>query len=258
MRIREDGLAVLEDEIGFCLENIRHPRCRLEMAGRFYEDAAEALRAHGILRLLVDAERDGFSTSLVMSGHARRAFLRRCARQRYADCFLAFSRSGSMLDAIAADDLTLAAEIFSLSAATLRRGDEYEDDFRWQRFLGVLLTGAPSSELDAALAALDAASEGSGARLALAKALRARDAAAFDEAFRALLAERSALNEEDAARSAEEVTVAAGALVFVEGIAVLKLARRSGIAVAHEYPMCPTLALLPAEPATPPDEFSPP
>ena len=94
----------------------------LELAGRFYEEAAEALRAHAILRLLVDADGNGFSNDLVMSGHARRAWLRRCARDQYADYFLALSRSGSMFDAMAGDDFQLAAEIFRLSPAASARG----------------------------------------------------------------------------------------------------------------------------------------
>jgi hypothetical protein len=246
----------LAGAVGFCLENIRHPRCDLEMAGRFYEDAAEALRAHAILRLLVDADGNGFSNDLVMSGHARRGWLRRCARHQYADYFLALSRSGAMLDATAGDDLQLAAEIFSLSPTAFRKGEEYEDDFYWQRFLGLLLSAAPRAELDSALAGLATVAEG--ARPALAKALDVRDATALDEAFRGFLEEREASNAEEAARAQEEVAVAAGTQVFIEGIAVLKLARRLGIPISDEYPMCPTLALLPRKPTTPADEFSQP
>ena len=255
-RITEQDFEEHESQVAFCLGNIRHPQLTLELAGRFYEEAAEVLRAHAILRLLVDADGNGFSNDLVMSGHARRAWLRRCARDQYADYFLALSRSGSMLDAIAGDDLQLAAEIFRLSPTAVRPGDEYEDDFFWQRSLGLLLTGAPRAELDGALAALASAAEG--ARSALANALGVRDPSAFDEAFQSFLEEREATNEEEAARAEEEVAIAAGTQVFIEGIAVLKLARHLQIPIADEYPMCPTLALAPRIPATPADEFSPP
>jgi hypothetical protein len=255
-RVSEDDFEQPEAHVAFCLGNIRHPQVTLEVAGRFYEEAAEALRAHAILRLLVDADGNGFSNDLVMSAHARRAWLRRCARHQYADYFLALSRSGSMLDAIAADDLQLAAEIFRLSPTAVRLGDEYEDDFFWQRSLGLLLTGAPRAELDTALAALANAADG--ARPALANALGARDAAAFDEAFQSFLGELEAANEEEAGRAEEEVAVAAGTQVFIEGIAVVKLARHLQIPIADEYPMCPTLALVLRKPATPADDFSPP
>lgn len=91
----------------------------------------------------------------------------------------------------------------------------------------------------------------------MANALGGRDAAAFDEAFQNFLGEREAANEEEAARAEEEVAIAAGTQVFIEGIAVLKLARHLQIPIADEYPMCPTLAVVLRKPATP-DEFSPP
>jgi hypothetical protein len=95
------------------------------------------------------------------------------------------------------------------------------------------------------------ATGGTGAHLAVAKALRAKDAEALDDAFRALLAERGRANEEDAPLAEEDVAVAAGTRAFVEGIAVLKLARHLGIPMPDEYPMCPRLALIPGPPPRP-------
>ncbi len=69
------------------------------------------------------------------------------------------------------------------------------------------------------------------------------------EAFSGFLVERDATNEENAARAEEDVTAAADAQVFIEGIAVLKLARHLQIPIADESPMCPTLALVPRKPA---------
>lgn len=258
LRIDESAFGLIAEEVAFCLANIRHPACTIEHAGRFYEEAAEALRAHAILRLLVDANPAGFSNDLVMSGQARRGWLRRCGQHRHVDYFLALSRSGSMLDAIAANDSPLAAEIFALSPVSFREGDEYPDDFWWQRFLGLIVSRAPPEDLETALKALAAETEGAGARLAVGRALLARDAAAFGEGFQALLVERQAENEDEAGLAAEEVMVAVGTKVFIEGVAVLRLARQAGLALQPEYPMCPALALFPAKPATPPDEFSAP
>jgi hypothetical protein len=108
------------------------------------------------------------------------------------------------------------------------------------------------------LARFDVAAEGEGPRLAVCQALDAGDADAFEDAFGNLLRARELENEEDKARAAEEAAVAVGTKVFVEGIAVLTLARRAGIPIARDYPMCPMLALLPTNPATPPDEFASP
>ena len=54
MPFDESTFDELAQEVAFCLANIRHPACTMQHAGRSYEDAAEALRAHAILRLLVD------------------------------------------------------------------------------------------------------------------------------------------------------------------------------------------------------------
>ena len=254
----EGSFDELATEVAFCLENIRHPKCTLEKAGHFYEGAAEALRGHAILRLLIDGDDAGFSNDLVMSAQARRAYLRRCTQANYADHFLAFSRSGSFLDAIAGDHIDIALEVFRMSPAAWRPGDEYEDDFCYQRLLGLLLGGASSDELAATLKQLDQVAEGRGARLDVGRALHARDATLFEQAFQDLLAQRSGENNADKFLAEEQLTVAAGTTVFVEGVAVLKLARRLGLPIAPEYPMCPTLALIEREPERPPDEFAAP
>ena len=257
LQFSDDSLEDLKEDVDLCVDNLQDPACTLDYAGRFYEEASEALRAHAILSLLIRADSAGFSSGLVMSGYARRAFLRRCLQQHYEDFYLALSRSGSILDAVAGNDFSLASEIFGLSPYAFRKGDEYEDDFHWHRILGLLFTGAPQEQLDAALGALDAAADGGGERLDVAKALHTRNAEAFDEAFRVLISAQQAANaEEDAAD--EEPAAAAGVYVFIEGIAVLKIARRLGIQIEPEYPLCPTLALLDGPPMQPGDEFAVP
>jgi hypothetical protein len=255
-RIDEEAFELLEEQIAFCLENIRAPECALSEAGRFYEEAAQALRAHAILRLLVDADGDGFSKDLTISGHARRAWLKRCGRQKFVDYSLQLSRSGSMLDAMAGDDFDLAAEIFRLSPPTVQK-DEYEDGFWYQRLLGLFLLGAPAAEQSDALERLDAAAEGS-ARVEVCRALRAKDDEAFDRAFEELLLLRDGEVEADKPQAAEDLTLFLDGNIFIEGIAVLKVARRAGIRIEPEARMCPTLALIARKPATPKDEFYPP
>jgi hypothetical protein len=258
IRLGAESFEVLVDEIAFLVENLNAPACTLEHAGRFYEEVAEGLRAHAILRLLLDANPQGFSHDLVMSGHARRAFLRRCKSSAHADCYLAFSRSGSMLDAIAGDDLALAAEIFKQSPTKWQPDDEYEDDFCYQRYLGLELTDAPPVERKAMLDQFEIAADGDGARLEACRAFYARDSKAFETAFEALLQVRGEEVDEDAGLADEELIVAIGSKVFIEGVAVLKLARRAGLAIADQYPMCPLLALLPQQPAAVADEFAAP
>jgi hypothetical protein len=254
-RFTEADFDTLADQVQFCLENIRHPESTLAEAGRFYEEAAQALRGHAILRLLIDADADGFANDLIMSGQSRRGWLRRCARQKYEDHFLALSRSGSLLDCIAADALGLAGEILQLSPSSFRKNDEYEDDFWYQRLLGQLAVGAPAAERQKSLDALARAADPVSARLAIARALSTPDAVAFPDAFAALLRERETENQEDEGLAQEDVARALETKVFVEGVAVLKLARRARIPTEDEYPMCPELALGSHAPTDPADEF---
>jgi hypothetical protein len=193
-----------------------------------------------------------------MSGHARRAYLRRCQRARYADYFIALSRSEAALDAAAAGAGELAQEIFSLSPPDWRPGDEYEDDYWYQRFVGVVLSGAPGDRRDLVLARFGAVAKDGSARLAVCRALHRRSSADFDAAFMDLLQERQEEIASDAGRAEEEVAVALGAKVFVEGVALVRLARRAGLETALEYPMCPALALADGPPPEPKDEFAVP
>lgn len=255
LRFSEDDFEPLEDEIDTCLDNIQ---AEMDVARHFYEEAAGHLRAHAILRLLIDADTEGFASDLVLSGYSRRAFLKRCAREKHDDYFRAFSRSESMIDVIAAGHLALAGEILALSPTEFRKGDEYADDFHWQRVLGLLATGSPKAKVEVELARLEAATEGEGARLAIARAFQLRDAGAFQEAFEDLLRERTERNEEDAGQAEEDIAIALGTKVYVEGIAVLVLARHAGLPIAAEYPMCPTLALLPHPVPEPQDDFGAP
>jgi hypothetical protein len=254
----EEAFHELAAEVGFCLDNLRHPDCALKYAGRFYEQAAEHLRAHAILRLLFDARPDKFSNDLVMSGQSRRAFLRRCRATEYSDYFTARSRTGSLFDSIAGNDFELAAEIARLSPDRFQNGDEYEDDFFYQKYVGLWTTNADQSERGAALDALEAIADDCGkARADVGRSLEAGDPAKFESSFQNLLRMRTEELATDGAVK-EDVTAAIGANIFIEGVALLKLARHIGVATRDEYPMCPALAVEIRTPIRPPDEFAQP
>lgn len=259
MKISEELFEALEAQIDFCIDNIRHPDCNLVEAGRFYEEASEHLRAHAILRILIDANAKGFSNDLVMSGHARRAFLRRCRATNHWNYYSALGRSGALSDAVAAGDFDLAREVFLLSQQEMRSGDEYEDDFCFNRFMGLCVLGAGDNELDALLARYESAAEGdASARFEFCRALRNHDGEGLDEATRGLIRARQHEIEEERLIHSEDLSVAIGCYVFVEGVALLKLARRRGLPVALEYPLCPAMSLGKGELARPVDEFATP
>jgi hypothetical protein len=259
LRFGEESFEELAAEVGFCLDNIRHPDCVIKHAGRFYERAAECLRAHAILRVLFDAKPEKFSNDLVMSGQARRGYLRRCRADGFSDHYGARARTGSLLDALAAGDFELATDIAQLSPDRFQAGDEYEDDFCYQLFLGSCAAGEPAASRTAVLARFGAVlGNASPTRFEVCRAIDARSANDFAEAFEALLRERKAEVAKDGAVK-EDLVAAIGAQIFVEGVALLKVARREGIAVHDEYPACPQMILELNEPTRPlTDEFAQP
>ncbi len=255
LRFERSSVEELADHVDFCLENIHHPRATLEITGRFFEEAADCLRARAILHLLLDADPRSFAEDLTRSGQARRGFLSRCAERGYQDYHLALSRSPSLLDTIAADNFALAGELLQGSPTDWRDGEEYEEDFCYHRFLGLLASSAPPPLLSKHLDRFAGVQQDDETRLAVCRALLDADSAQFALAFEDLLSLREAEVHEDRGLAEEDLGVALGSRVFIEGLAVLKLARRRGLPVEDAYRMCPLLALEALDPGQPVDEF---
>nr|WP_276509989.1 Imm49 family immunity protein [Niveibacterium umoris] len=155
-------------------------------------------------------------------------------------------RIEGFLAACAAEDFALARTIASLSPGAWRSGHEYEDDFCYAQALFNLL--APQRD-GVALAAICARWKGAlkgapGNRLAVIEALRSNDASAFEASFEGLLDERAERISADIARGQlEEAPVIADRLVYVEGLALLRIARRLGFPLQPDYRYCPSLAM---------------
>ncbi|HSN97578.1 MAG TPA: hypothetical protein VLS89_04735, partial [Candidatus Nanopelagicales bacterium] len=59
-RIDASSIDLLMDDVILAAESLQHPDCTMQMAGRFYEEATDALRAVAILSLLLNADVDDF------------------------------------------------------------------------------------------------------------------------------------------------------------------------------------------------------
>jgi hypothetical protein len=259
-QLDDNSPAVIADGVDFCMANIEHPECTVDLAGRFYEGITTHLRAMGISYLLLDGAADAFYAELTISAQARRHYLARCAKTGYSDFHNACSRWGAFFDALASHAGGLAADIARLSPADWLAGDEYEDDYCYARFLHFTIAGgAAPDELEAILVRFEAALEGAASpRLAVCRALLVRDQAAFDTAFDELLLERRAeIAEERAGIAEEDICAALGTYVFVEGLALLRIAEGAGLKTRREYPLCPALARVPLGAAPPADTFPP-
>ena len=220
----------------------------LDQAGPLYQEFVENMRAHAILYLLIDAKPEKFFQDLIVSAFAWRHYLRYCAVSKYRDYCGALSRFDPFFDALAGDHVALALELIELGPIDWMQGDEYEEDFCWVRFLGVFAArgNAAGTDLDQLLTRAEKALQGiPSGRLEVCRALRAEDSDAFAVAFDGLVIEWVKSCEATELRAEEEPVVAAGTQVFVEGLAVLRLAKRVGISVDQSFPGCPPLAQRP-------------
>lgn len=209
-------------------------------------------RSLGILMLLNTGDSDPFFHGLIQSAVARRWYLDRC---RAEGCLAEPARRASFvdpfLDAVAANQLPLARDIAGRSPDEWMEGHEYEDDFAYARALFDLV--APAGEdrtaaLEATLSRFAQSLEGgSDPRLDVCRALAARDQALFDDAFATLGAERERRLAEvaDPKRDsilAQDYDFEPNRRIWVEGLALLRLAVERGLRTASEYAGCPAIA----------------
>jgi hypothetical protein len=241
----DDTFEELVGNMDLMTGNFLAPECPLDDAGRFYQQYCDAARAHAILRILIDSDPEGFFADLIDGAQTRRHFLARCAKAGFRDVFASCGRCTSFFDALVAEDYDLAKEISDLSPDDVIAGEEYEEDFCYMRFLFLFAKcgNTAGAELDGILARFEKSLDGAwSSRLDVCRALRAADADAFALAFESLLLDRENEIRDMRGRAEEEVPVALDSQLFVEGLALLRLADREGLATERQYPGCPAIA----------------
>ena len=226
--------------------------------GAELENSSNYFQGLAITHLLTDADLDQFKLYLTRSGYARRYFLSRSARDgNDGDPRLALGRTEAFLDAVAAGQMALAREIANLSGDAWRADWEYEDDFCYFLFLHRIAGGldpAGEPQLTEILARFEKVLEGGKSlRLAVCRAILARD----DEAFRAGLFALMEQRQEELFRLRERLQQLepqgcvcwARSFVSIEGFALMRLAEVAGLPPLEpdaELPLCPAQGRIPA------------
>ena len=207
------------------------------------------LRAMAIIALLTTGDTDKFLHNLIRSGQVREAFLSRLKQAGYlTDHHLASGRFEGLLDAIASGDMELAHRISWLSPRTWEAQREYEDDYCYAQILHRLVHGVQAASVyQPSFDRFEAALQGrASARLDVMRALVARSQPDFNAAFEALLQSRQDEIKANIARAQiEEPVILAERMVFIEGLAVLRLAGKLGLTTETDYLYCPSNARLP-------------
>jgi hypothetical protein len=245
------------DEIGeslafdtaFWLEGANNPEHPFEEMGSICLDLAEKFRSLAIICLLAKGNCDLFYHHLIRAGQTWKKYLERVHHeQAFEDHHFCSARFEPLLDAIVALDLTLARYIVKLSPREFREGHEYEDDYCYAQILARWIAEpAQDQDVPPLLERFAAYIEHQpNARLALCRALADRDQGAFDDAFAdSLLARDLEIEAAKERGQLEEPHVIAERRVFVEGLAILRLAERRGLRTEREYRYCPWLARVP-------------
>ncbi len=234
------------------------PRAPVAALGPLCEEACVYFRTAAIAEVLVGFNSDGFHHMLMRSALTRLYLLGRMPpSEKEASRFCKISRANGFFDALAADRADLAGRIIAVSAHRRNADFEYEDDYAYVRFLYGLLLGSTEEDQQAIIDAWSAAADVPSAKYGVCLALLGRDAGAFCVAFEGLLDWRkSELEAEMRSLSRDEMAFAGNRHVYVEGLALLRLADMLGLATEPEYRFCPRETRQPA--LTPfPDDLYP-
>ncbi|NMO17518.1 immunity 49 family protein [Pyxidicoccus fallax] len=207
-------------------------------------------RIAAIAGLLVRADTSGFNQWLRRSASWRLQALReRKQEERPVSQFTCTGEVAPLCDAIASGADTTARELTALSADTWLEGAEFEDDFHYGRVLQALLTGNEgAADVRERLSELARSSgEDEPPRLKVCQALLALDAKSFDESLRQLIDERAAwFRARLGGLAPEDSRFETDRFVFIEGLALVRLAELRDLPVEEEYPFLPGLARLEA------------
>jgi len=248
MRLEEYGQTLAYD-VAFWMQGLANPDYPIDQLGTLSVEVSTKFRALAILTLLVKGEPDFFFHNLIRSGKSREAYLRRLREAGLTrEHHQASGRYEPLLDVIASGDWELARSIVSLSPSEFFSDHEWEDDYCYAQILHRFVAGAPlEQEMEMLFARLRRYLEREPSpRLDISRALVRKDQDAFDEAFDQLIEERGKQIEEDKENGQlEEPEIMAQRQIFVEGLAILRLAELQGLSTQDEYRYCPSLARVP-------------
>lgn len=204
-------------------------------------DFCTGYRRCGIAELLLRGHVGTFHQNLQCSGSAFAAFLERArVEDRTA------SKCAPFFDAVASGDFDCAGRIAKLAANTVHNDFEYEDDFLYMRILfGVFFLPTASSDLAAMLKRYETLLDGAeDSRFTICKSLIAGDAMLFEAALDDLIATREDDYTAgiDADNILEEEWSTEGK-VFVEGLALVRLASLRHFETQNNFLFIPSIAV---------------
>ncbi|WP_052518610.1 Imm49 family immunity protein [Archangium violaceum] len=202
--------------------------------------------------LLSEKDAGGFFSCLYRAADLYLQFLERHSGGAGLDpYYMARGRAEPLLDALAIGDVALARRIDALAATTYREGMEYEEDFWFFSLLPKLASaGADEREALEGLEVLDGLDQMEQAlqgisypRYDILLALAREDARGFERALKDLTGAWMAERKREAGSGLGNPYAGPEAGVFVEGVALVRVARVRGLRIREKYRLIPAAAL---------------
>lgn len=210
-----------------------------------FEETSLSLQTLAITNILVGYNRDGFIANLLSSAYTLRYYLMRSKEENNTSHYIAISRSEGFFDAVAAGSLELAKEIARLSPDYWIEDGEYEDDFCYYHFLHTFVRDFPNRDekkLTSIISQFESCVAASSEyRLAVCKSFLLRDSDAFNEGFNDLLIQFDNEKEKRYPQLLDIADLSARKYIFVEGLALLRIAELLGFTIDSEYQYCPSI-----------------
>lgn len=216
-----------------------------------YFHAAYAYRALAVCELLLEANQARFFEFLCKAGQVRLHFLQLIAAGYPSKPdHLCTSRNIPFIDVLAAGDLDTAVALGELTPKQHNPIIEYEDDFLRYHFLHMLTLNQCASKnanLKSILERWEEVLEGGTDRyLDVCKTLFSADSDEFYLTFQQLIAYRIEVVEEWKKDFSFDPDVRlTESFIFMNGIAILRLAELLGMHTKDEYDMIPSLSRIP-------------
>jgi hypothetical protein len=241
---------VLEPECydtAFWMAGIYDPEFPFRQMGELASEVCRKLRTIAISVLSSRGKVNTFHHNLIRSGRVRERYLARCVSEGHLfDHHRSSGWYSALMDTLAAGEFDLARRIADLSPEEFRPGHEYEDDYCYVQLINGLI-GSGKGRSQPLLSEFEAYTEGEpSARLDLIRSLVTGSQDTFDGAFEKLLLEHQRRIDAEIERGRfEDLHVNADRRVFIEGLAILRLAEKLGLRTENEYLFCPSMARVP-------------
>ncbi|RJS21814.1 hypothetical protein DRW03_15860 [Corallococcus sp. H22C18031201] len=225
--------------------------------GWAFARACRGYRIRGGAGFLLSAKARDLHVDLHRSGAAHAFYVSQVPEHEQVT-----SRAAPFFDALACGDDASARSIARHAPTQAKLDREHVDDFLYVHLLmrHCVLGGSRDEALDILTRWEDVvAEESASARLDVCRALLAGNAVSFHTALLAMAEEHRAFYDLGFQKSRiPEETWAIEGCLFIEGMALWRLARAARLDVAEDYPLMPSLALRPPKLSYSPDAWRTP